>query len=55
MRDHLSHFKKKLILTLYLAAALIGCDTALDARALPLIEMPNRHGFLAEPRPEMFK
>lgn len=25
----------------------------LDARSLPLIEMPNRHGFIADPRPDI--
>jgi hypothetical protein len=27
----------------------------LDAKTLPLIEMPNRNGFIRDPRPEMFK
>ena len=27
----------------------------LDAKTLPLIEMPNRNGFIPDPRPEVFK
>ena len=27
----------------------------LDAKTLPLIKMPNRHGFIPDLRPEIFK
>jgi S-disulfanyl-L-cysteine oxidoreductase SoxD len=36
-------------------AKIIDKATVLDAMTLPSIEMPNRHGFVADPRPEMFK
>jgi cytochrome c len=28
-------------------------DTVIDARALPQIPMPNRHGFVPDPRPDV--
>lgn len=34
---------------------IIDKSTVLDAKSLPKIEMPNRNGFIADPRPEMFK
>src|SRR5436190_13919679 len=34
---------------------LIDRSAVLDATTLPKIEMPNRDGFIADPRPELFK
>jgi cytochrome c len=36
-------------------AKIIDESMVLDAKTLPLIEMPNRNGFIPDPRPEMFK
>jgi cytochrome c len=36
-------------------AKIIDKSIMLDAKTLPLIEMPNRNGFIRDPRPEMFK
>jgi mono/diheme cytochrome c family protein len=36
-------------------AKIIDKAMVLDAKTLPLIEMPNRNGFIPDPRPEMFK
>jgi S-disulfanyl-L-cysteine oxidoreductase SoxD len=36
-------------------AKIIDKSMVLDAKTLPLIEMPNRNGFVPDPRPEMFK
>jgi mono/diheme cytochrome c family protein len=36
-------------------ANIIDKSTELDARTLPRIEMPNRHGFIPDPRPDRFK
>lgn len=36
-------------------AKIIDKSMLLDAKTLPLIEMPNRNGFIPDPRPEMFK
>ena len=36
-------------------AKVIDKSMMLDAKTLPLIEMPNRNGFIRDPRPEMFK
>ena len=36
-------------------AKVIDKSMLLDAKTLPLIEMPNRNGFIPDPRPEMFK
>jgi len=32
---------------------IVGENTAIDARSLPKVEMPNRHGFVADPRPDV--
>lgn len=34
---------------------IIDKSAVLDAKSLPKIEMPNRDGFIADPRPEIFK
>jgi cytochrome c len=34
---------------------IIDKSAVLDAKSLPKIEMPNREGFISDPRPEMFK
>jgi S-disulfanyl-L-cysteine oxidoreductase SoxD len=34
---------------------IIGEEEVLDARSLPRVEMPNRHGFVADPRPDVGK
>ena len=31
----------------------IAEDTVIDAHALPNIQMPNRNGFVADPRPDV--
>jgi len=36
-------------------AKIIDKSMVLDAKTLPLIEMPNRNGFIPDPRPEVFK
>jgi cytochrome c len=36
-------------------AKIIDKSMVLDAKTLPLIDMPNRNGFIPDPRPEMFK
>jgi S-disulfanyl-L-cysteine oxidoreductase SoxD len=36
-------------------ANIIDKSTVLDARTLPRIEMPNRDGFIPDPRPDRFK
>jgi len=35
-------------------AKIVGPDVTLDARTLPLVQMPNRNGFVADHRPEIF-
>jgi mono/diheme cytochrome c family protein len=32
---------------------IVAADAVLDARSLPIIEMPNRNGFILDPRPDM--
>ena len=34
---------------------IIDKSAVLDARSLPNVEMPNRDGFISDPRPEIFK
>jgi cytochrome c len=36
-------------------AKIIDPSTVLDAHTLPKISMPNRDGFIPDPRPEQFK
>ena len=36
-------------------AKIIDKSMVLDAKTLPLIEMPNRNGFIPDSRPEIFK
>jgi cytochrome c len=36
-------------------AKIIDKSMVLDAQTLPRVEMPNRHGFVPDPRPEVFK
>jgi S-disulfanyl-L-cysteine oxidoreductase SoxD len=36
-------------------ANIIDKATVLDAQTLPKVQMPNRDGFIADPRPELFK
>jgi cytochrome c len=36
-------------------ANIIDKATVLDARTLPAVQMPNREGFVPDPRPEFFK
>jgi len=36
-------------------AKIIDNATVLDAQTLPRVEMPNRNGFIPDPRPELFK
>ena len=36
-------------------AKIIDTSTILDAQTLPKVQMPNRGGFLPDPRPELFK
>src|SRR5215470_6083503 len=36
-------------------ANIIDKATVLDAQSLPKVQMPNRDGFVADPRPEIFK
>jgi len=35
-------------------AKIVGPDVTLDARTLPLVQMPNLNGFVADHRPEIF-
>ena len=35
-------------------AKIVGPDVTLDARTLPQVQMPNRNGFVADHRPEIF-
>jgi cytochrome c len=35
-------------------AKIVPPDTVLDAKSLPAVRMPNRDGFIADPRPEKF-
>jgi S-disulfanyl-L-cysteine oxidoreductase SoxD len=34
---------------------IVDRSMVVDAQTLPRVEMPNRHGFVPDPRPEMFK
>jgi cytochrome c len=34
---------------------IIDRSTVLDAASLPKVMMPNRDGFIADPRPELFR
>jgi cytochrome c len=36
-------------------ANIIEKTTVLDAQTLPKVQMPNRDGFIPDPRPELFK
>jgi len=36
-------------------AKIIDKAMVLDAQTLPRVEMPNRNGFIPDPRPELFK
>jgi S-disulfanyl-L-cysteine oxidoreductase SoxD len=36
-------------------AKIIDKSTVLDAQSLPKVQMPNRDGFIPDPRPEVFK
>jgi S-disulfanyl-L-cysteine oxidoreductase SoxD len=36
-------------------AKIIDKATVIDAQTLPRVEMPNRNGFIPDPRPELFK
>ena len=36
-------------------AKIIDKTAVLDAQTLPRVEMPNRDGFISDPRPEIFK
>src|SRR5215204_837785 len=36
-------------------ANVVDKATVLDAQSLPLVQMPNRDGFIPDPRPEVFK
>jgi S-disulfanyl-L-cysteine oxidoreductase SoxD len=36
-------------------AKIIDKSTVLDAQSLPKVQMPNRDGFIPDPRPEIFK
>ena len=44
-------------ITAYILAEgnIIDKTTVIDAEALPKVQMPNRHGFIPDPRPELFK
>ena len=33
--------------------AIISEESVVDARTLPLVQMPNRHGFVPDPRPDV--
>lgn len=32
---------------------IVAEDAVMDARTLPAVEMPNRHGFVPDPRPDV--
>ena len=32
---------------------IVADDAVMDARTLPAVEMPNRHGFVPDPRPDV--
>jgi len=34
---------------------IIDKSAVLDAKSLPKVDMPNREGFIPDPRPELFK
>ena len=34
---------------------IIGDEVVMDARSLPQVKMPNRDGFVADPRPDVGK
>jgi cytochrome c len=34
---------------------IIDKSAVLDAKSLPKVDMPNRDGFIPDPRPELFK
>ena len=34
---------------------IIGNDQVMDAKSLPKVKMPNRNGFVADPRPDVGK
>jgi S-disulfanyl-L-cysteine oxidoreductase SoxD len=36
-------------------AQIVHKATALDAQTLPRVQMPNRDGFIPDPRPELFR
>jgi S-disulfanyl-L-cysteine oxidoreductase SoxD len=36
-------------------ANIIDKSTVLDAQSLPKVKMPNRDGFIPDPRPEIYK
>ena len=36
-------------------AKIIDKSQVLDAQTLPKVQMPNRDGFIPDPRPEIFK
>ena len=44
-------------ITAYILAEgnIIDKTTVIDAEALPKVHMPNRDGFIPDPRPELFK
>ena len=44
-------------ITAYILAEgnIIDKTTVIDAEALPKVQMPNRDGFIPDPRPELFK
>jgi len=35
-------------------AKIVAPDAVLDAKSLPAVKMPNRDGFIPDPRPEKF-
>jgi S-disulfanyl-L-cysteine oxidoreductase SoxD len=35
-------------------AEIIGRDDVMNAETLPQVQMPNRHGFVPDPRPDVF-
>jgi S-disulfanyl-L-cysteine oxidoreductase SoxD len=35
-------------------AEIIGRDDAMNAETLPQVQMPNRDGFVSDPRPDVF-
>ena len=32
---------------------IVGENAVMDAQSLPAVEMPNRHGFVPDPRPDL--